>query len=52
MRHASPRERRWTRINELIFCGIAYTIAALTTAITALAGGLAVWALWNWMGVA
>lgn len=55
MRHAAPHDntvdRRLNRTGELIFAGVAYTIAGLTAGLTALGAVLAVWGLWQWLGV-
>ena len=55
MRHAAPRnnalDRRLNRIGELIFAGIAYTIAGLTTGLITLGAALTIWSLWQWLGV-
>lgn len=55
MRHAAPRnsilDRRLNRAGELVFAGIAYAVAGLATSLIALAGTLAIWGLWQWLGV-
>ena len=55
MRHASPRgsilDRRLNRTGELIFAGIAYAIAFVATALCTLGSTLAIWGLWQWLGV-
>lgn len=55
MRHAAPhntaRDRRLNRAGELIFAGIAYAIAGLAAGLTSLGAALAVWGLWQWLGV-
>lgn len=54
MRHAAPRttiDRKLNRAGELIFAGIAYAIAGLAVALTALGSTLAVWGFWQWLGV-
>lgn len=55
MRHAAPRnsspDRRLNRAGELIFAGIAYAIAGVAVAATTLGAALAVWGLWQWLGV-
>lgn len=55
MRHAAPRnntlDRRLNRIGELIFAGIAYTIAGLASSLVVLGVALATWGLWQWLGV-
>ena len=55
MRHAAPRndslDRRLNRAGELIFAGVAYAIAFASTALITLGSALAVWGLWQWLGV-
>lgn len=55
MRHAAPSnnslDRRLNRAGQLIFAGIAYTIAGLTAGLITLGSALAVWGLWQWLGV-
>lgn len=55
MRHATPRDntidRRLNRAGELIFAGIAYTIAGLAAGLATLGSALVVWGLWQWLGV-
>lgn len=55
MRHAAPHsnslDRRLNRAGELVFAGIAYTIAGLTTGLMTLGSALAFWELWQWLGV-
>lgn len=55
MRHAAPHDnsldRRLNRAGELVFAGIAYTIAFASTALIALGSALAIWGLWQWLGV-
>ena len=55
MRHAAHRnsslDRRLNRTGELIFGGIAYAIAGLATGLIALGSALAIWGLWQWLGV-
>lgn len=55
MRHAAPRndslDRRLNRAGELIFAGIAYTIAFASAALITLGSALAIWGLWQWLGV-
>ena len=54
MRHAAPRttiDRKLNRAGELIFAGIAYAIAGLTTGLVTLGSVLAVWGLWQWLEV-
>lgn len=54
MRHAAPHaaiDRKLNRAGELIFGGIAYAIAGLATGLLSLGCALAVWELWQWLGV-
>lgn len=55
MHHAAPRsnilDRRLDRAGELIFAGIAYAIAFAATALVTLGSALAIWGLWQWLGV-
>lgn len=55
MRHAAPHDssldRHLNRAGELIFAGVAYTIAGLTAALITLGATLAIWGLWQWLGV-
>lgn len=54
MRHAAPTasiDRKLNRAGQLVFAGIAYTIASLAAALTTLGSALAIWALWQWLGV-
>lgn len=52
MRHAAPTGRRpLSRAGQLILAGIAYTIAGLSACLITLGAALAVWGLWQWLGV-
>lgn len=54
MRHAAPTpsvDRKLNRAGQLIFAGIAYTIAGLTTGLITLGSALTIWGLWQWLGV-
>lgn len=55
MRHAAPHnnslDRRLNRAGELIFAGIAYAIASASAALITLGATLAIWGLWQWLGV-
>lgn len=55
MRHAAPHDssldRRLNRAGELIFAGVAYAVAGLATALITLGSALAIWGLWQWLGV-
>lgn len=55
MRHAAPHNsdlnRRLNRAGELVFGGIAYAIAGLSTCLVALGVALTIWGLWQWLGV-
>lgn len=54
MRHAAPTpniDRKLSRAGQLIFAGIAYAIAGLSTGLITLGSALAIWGLWQWLGV-
>lgn len=55
MRHAASHnnilDRRLNRAGELVFAGIAYTVAFAATALITLGAAFAVWGLWQWLGV-
>lgn len=55
MRHAAPHnssiDRRLNRAGEVIFAGIAYAIAGLAVGLITLGSALAIWGLWQWLGV-
>lgn len=54
MRHAAANvniDRKLNRAGQLIFAGIAYTIAGLATGLITLGSALAIWGLWQWLGV-
>ena len=54
MRHAAPSasiDRKLNRAGQLIFAGIAYAIAGLSTCLITLGSALAIWGLWQWLGV-
>ena len=55
MRHAAPHDnsldRRLNRVGELVFAGVAYAIAFAATALITLGSALAIWGLWQWLGV-
>lgn len=55
MRHAAPRndtlDHRLNRAGELVFAGIAYAIAGLTTGLITLGAALAIWGFWQWLEV-
>lgn len=55
MRHAAPRgnnlDRRLNRAGEIVFAAAAYTIAGLATGLIVLGSVLAIWGLWQWLGV-
>ena len=54
MRHAAPNssvlDRKLNRAGEIIFAGIAYTIAGLAAGLITLGSALTVWGLWQWLG--
>lgn len=49
--HSTPLDHHLNRAGELIFAGIAYTIAGLTTGLVTLGAALTIWGLWQWLGV-
>jgi len=52
MRHAAPADRRpLSRAGQLALAALAHTIAGLATGLAALGSTLAVWGLWQWLGV-
>lgn len=55
MRHAAPRashlDRRLNRASQLVFAAVAYTIAGLTVGLITLGSAVAIWSLWQWLGV-
>lgn len=54
MRHAAPNtsiDRKLNRAGQLIFAGIAYAIAGLSTCLITLGAATAIWALWQQLGV-
>lgn len=55
MRHAAPHgsslDRHLNRAGELVFAAVAYAIAGLATALITLGSALAIWGLWQWLGV-
>lgn len=54
MRHAAPRtasDRKLNRAGELVFASIAYAIAGLSACLITLGSALAIWGLWQWLGV-
>lgn len=55
MRHAAPRssalDQRLNRAGQLVFAGIAYSIAGLSVTLVGLGSALAIWGLWQWLGV-
>ncbi len=54
MRHAAPADTIDSKLNragQLIFAGISYAIAGLATGLITLGSALAVWGLWQWLGV-
>ena len=54
MRHAATTtstDRKLNRTGQLIFAGIAYAIAGLSACLITLASALAIWGLWQWLGV-
>ena len=52
MRHAAPvMQRPLGRAAQLTFAALTYAIAGMSTCLIALAAVLAVWGLWQWLGV-
>lgn len=55
MRHAAPRnntlDRRLNRAGQLVFAAAAYAIAGLAAGLITTGSALAIWSLWQWMGV-
>lgn len=52
MRHAAPaRQRPLSRAAQLTLAAATYTIAGLSTGLITLGSVLAVWGLWQWLGV-
>lgn len=54
MRHAAPAGsigRKLNRAGQLVFAGIAYTIAGLAAGLITLGVTLTIWGLWQWLGV-
>lgn len=56
MRHAAPRNnnigrRRRRRTAEIAIAGIAYLLSGLSAALTVLGSALALWTLWQQLGV-
>lgn len=52
MRHAAPTGRRpLGRTAQLALAAVTYAAASLTTALITLGAALAVWVLWQWLGV-
>lgn len=54
MRHAAPTasvDRKLNRAGQLIFAGIAYAITGLAAGLIALGSIIAIWCLWQWLGV-
>jgi len=54
MRHAAHRtalDHELNRAGQLIFAAIAYAIAGLSTCLITLGAALAIWGLWQWLGV-
>lgn len=54
MRHAAPRptaREPLSRAAQLALGALTYAIAALGAALVTLGSAIAVWSLWQWMGV-
>ena len=52
MRHAAPARRRpLSRAAQLTLAALTYAVAGLTVGLITLGATLAVWELWQWLGV-
>lgn len=55
MRHAAAHDnspdQRLNRAGQLVFGVVAYAIAGLSTGLITLGSALAIWGLWQWLGV-
>lgn len=52
MRHAAPTDRQpLSRAGQLTLAAIAYATAGLATGLIVLWSALAIWGLWQWLGV-
>lgn len=52
MRHAAPTNRRpLGRAGQLALAAAVYTTAGLTVTLVTLSSALAIWGLWQWLGV-
>lgn len=54
MRHAAPRtatDRKLNRAGQLALGAAAYATAGLSTCLITLGSALAIWGLWQWLGV-
>lgn len=54
MRHAATNnsiDRKLNRAGQLVLAGVAYAIAGLSTCLITLGSTLAIWGLWQWLGV-
>lgn len=52
MHHAAPTDRRpLGRAGQLTLAALAYTAGGLAVCLITLGSILAVWALWQWLGV-
>lgn len=54
MRHAATTtstDHKLNRAGQLIFAGLAYAIAGLSTALVTLGSVITIWGLWQWLGV-
>lgn len=52
MRHAAPaRQQHLSRAAQLALAAVTYTIAGLSACLITLGSTLAVWGLWQWLGV-
>lgn len=54
MRHAAHHanlDQQLNRAGELVFGAVAYAIAGLAVSLVTLGSALAIWGLWQWLGV-
>ena len=54
MRHAATTtstDRKLNRAGQIVFGVIAYAIAGLSTCLISLGSVIAIWGLWQWLGV-
>lgn len=55
MRHAAPHDNslslRLSRAGELVFAGVVYATTGVAVGLVTLGASLAMWGLWQWLGV-